>query len=74
MTDNHDNHDNRDHRDNDKGAHGVTGDTVQQAAEVSKPTATVDRVVNVKGQAELVPDAQAGTDTRTNPLARGNPR
>jgi hypothetical protein len=35
-----------DHPDNVKGPHGVTGDTVQQAAEVSRPTATVGRVVD----------------------------
>ncbi|WP_156116568.1 hypothetical protein [Massilia sp. 9096] len=46
--------------------HGVTGDTVQQAAEVSRPTATVDRVVNVDGEAKLVPDPRTGSDARGN--------
>jgi hypothetical protein len=43
-----------------KSPHGVTGDTVQQAAEVSKPTATLDRVVDVGGEAKLVPDPKSG--------------
>jgi len=46
--------------------HGVTGDTVQQAAEVSRPTATVDRVVEVDGEARLVPDPSSGSDKRGN--------
>jgi hypothetical protein len=49
-----------DNLNNQKSPHGVTGDTVQQAAEVSKPTATLDRVVDVEGQAKLVPDPKSG--------------
>jgi hypothetical protein len=59
-------------RDNARSPHGVTGDTVQQAAEVSKPTATVDRVVNVDGEAKLVPDPNTGSDKRGNAVPGGS--
>jgi hypothetical protein len=59
------------HLNDQKHPHGVTGDTVEQAAEVSKPTATVDRVVNVDGEAELVPDPKTGSDARGNAVPGG---
>lgn len=34
------------HHDTDKRPHGETGDTVQQAAEVSKPTTSAGRVLD----------------------------
>ena len=49
------------HHANDKRPHGETGDTVQQAAEVSKPTTTVYQVVDTPEGAQLSPDTETGT-------------
>ncbi len=35
-----------DHRDHEKQVHGVTGDTVQQAADVSRPRTTVGHAID----------------------------
>jgi hypothetical protein len=48
--------------DNEKRPHGVTGDTVQQAADVSKPTTTVGRAIDNS----VVPQAPRGPDTSSN--------
>lgn len=44
--------------DNDKRPHGETGDTVQQAAEVSKPTTTVYPGLDKTDESLGLPDAK----------------
>jgi hypothetical protein len=53
-----DTHNTDDH--SDKRPHGETGDTVQQAAEVSKPTTTVYPGLDKTDEALGSPDAKAG--------------
>ena len=53
--------------DDEKRPHGVTGDTVQQAAEVSKPTSTVGRAID----SDKVPQAPVNPETAGG--ARENP-
>ena len=53
-----------DEHDKDKRPHGATGDTVQQAAEVSKPTSSVGRALDDTGAAQVPPGSKTGTDTR----------
>lgn len=60
-----------DHLNDQKHPHGATGDTVEQAADVSKPTATVDRVVDVNGEARLAPDPGSGSGKRGNTVPGG---
>ena len=48
--------------DDEKRPHGVTGDTVQQAAEVSKPTTSVGRAIDNS----VVPQAPRSPDTSSN--------
>jgi len=48
-----------DHRDHEKQSHGVTGDTVQQAADVSRPTTTAGHAIDNR----VVP--QAPVDPKT---------
>jgi hypothetical protein len=57
-----------DTHDSDKRPHGETGDTVQQAAEVSQPTTTVGRAIDDS----KVP--QAPLDPKTNSDAGARPR
>ena len=53
-----------DTHDNDKRPHGETGDTVQQAAEVSKPTTTVYPGLDKTDAAEVSSDSKTGTGAR----------
>jgi len=61
-----------DNHDHDQRPHGETGDTVQQAAEVSQPTSTVGRALD----SDKVPQAPLSPDAANAPLAntagRGN--
>lgn len=61
------------HHDNDKRPHGETGDTVQQAAEVSRPTTTVGHAIDNSKvpQAPLDPKTWGATDGNTD--AGGSP-
>lgn len=57
------------HHDTDKRPHGETGDTVQQAAEVSRPTTSAgraldnDKVPQAPVNADVARDARAGAGT-----------
>lgn len=54
-----------DKRANERSPHGVTGDTVQQAAEVSKPTSSVGRVLNDDPRVpQAHPDEKPGVPAR----------
>jgi hypothetical protein len=45
---------------NDKRPHGETGDTVQQAAEVSRPTTDAGRVLDTDEVPQQPPNANTG--------------
>jgi hypothetical protein len=49
--------------------HGVTGDTVQQAAEVSKPTSPLNEVRPNPETTQVPPDLQPAITTGANPDA-----
>lgn len=51
--------------------HGVTGDTVQQAADVSKPTSPLNEVGIDPATIRTVPDPAPGTDSRASKGAAG---
>jgi hypothetical protein len=60
-----------------KRPHGETGDTVQQAADVSKPTKPVSDLGRVTGDnetAQVPPGSIAGTDTRESAGGGANVR
>ena len=50
--------------DKDKRPHGATGDTVQQAADVSRPTAPRDPELDDAGAARVPPGSRTGSDSR----------
>lgn len=54
-----------DKHDVSKRPHGETGDTVQQAAEVSRPTSTAGRAID----SDKVPQAPPGNDQQDAPRA-----
>jgi hypothetical protein len=64
-----------DHHDSAKRPHGETGDTVQQAADVSQPTkpsSNLNRVLGNNEAAQVPPESKTGTDTRESAGGGGN--
>ena len=52
-----------DNHDHDKRAHGETGDTVQQAAEVSRPTSSAGRVLDTPAVPQAPTNPELATET-----------
>lgn len=63
-----------DNRDNHTSPHGVTGDTVEQAAEVSRPTSDRGRVLDDPRVPQAPADPPIVADVRTRAGAGGKRR